>query len=92
MALDHGTPVIFNTGQGAQFTSTEWTERLKRAGVLISMDGQGSALDNVFVERLWCTVKYEDIYLRGYESPFELEQGPGGVPAVLQPPAAPHSP
>lgn len=75
MALAQGTPVIFNTDQGAQFTSIEWTERLKRAGVLISMDGRGRALDNVFVERLWRTVKYEDIYLRGYESPFALEEG-----------------
>ncbi|SFD93795.1 Integrase core domain-containing protein, partial [Thiohalospira halophila DSM 15071] len=54
---------------------TEWTQRLRQQGVLISMDGRGRALDNVFVERLWRTVKYEDIYLRGYETPAELEAG-----------------
>lgn len=74
-ALGRGVPVIFNTDQGAQFTSTEWTQRLRQQGVLISMDGRGRALDNVFVERLWRTVKYEDIYLRGYETPAELEAG-----------------
>ena len=74
-ALDQGQPLIFNTDQGAQFTSTEWIERLKAWDVLISMDGRGRALDNVFVERLWRTLKYEDIYLRGYDSPAALERG-----------------
>ncbi|WP_242477315.1 IS3 family transposase, partial [Halochromatium glycolicum] len=74
-ALSQGTPVIFNTDQGAQFTRHEWTQRLKRAGVLISLDGRGRALDNVFVERLWRTIKYEHLYLYGYETPAEVEQG-----------------
>jgi len=76
-ALDQGQPLIFNTDQGAQFTSTEWIERLKAWDILISMDGRGRALDNVFVERLWRTLKYEDIYLRGYDSPTALERGLG---------------
>ena len=76
-ALDQGQPLIFNTDQGAQFTSTEWIERLKAWDILISMDGRGRALDNVFVERLWRTLKYEDMYLRGYYSPAALERGLG---------------
>lgn len=74
-ALKLGCPEIFNTDQGAQFTALEFTGRLKQAGVRISMDGRGRALDNVFVERLWRTVKYEDIYLRDYETVSELEAG-----------------
>ncbi len=65
-ALQQGTPVIFNTDQGAQFTAGEFTALLTAAGVRISMDGRGRALDNVFVERLWRTVKYEHIYLVDY--------------------------
>jgi putative transposase len=67
-ALSRGRPEIFNTDQGVQFTSREFTGRLQAAGVAISMDGRGRALDNVFVERLWRTVKYEEIYLRDYAS------------------------
>lgn len=63
-ALDSAQPVVFNTDQGAQFTSDEFTGGLKRHAILISMDGRGRALDNVFIERLWRTLKYEDIYLR----------------------------
>ena len=63
-ALCITTPEIFNTDQGAQFTSTEFTNRLKAANVRISWDGRGRALDNIFVERLWCSVKYEDVYVR----------------------------
>lgn len=74
-ALSQGTPVIFNTDQGAQFSSREWTTRLQHAGVLISMDGRGRALDNVFVERLWRTLKYEDIYLHAYDTPAQLQHG-----------------
>ena len=74
-ALERGRPEIFNTDQGAQFTSTAFTSRLASCGVAISMDGRGRALDNVFVERLWRTVKYEDIYLRDYATPWEAEQG-----------------
>jgi putative transposase len=63
MALVQGCPEIFNTDQGVQFTSLAFTSRLERAGIAISMDGRGRALDNIFVERLWRTGKYEDIYL-----------------------------
>jgi putative transposase len=67
-ALSGGRPEIFNTDQGAQFTSQEFIARLQKGGVQISMDGRGRALDNVFVERLWRTVKYEEVYLRDYQS------------------------
>lgn len=62
----HGMPQAFNTDQGCQFTSTEWTEQLKRHGIRISMDGRGRALDNAFVERLWRSLKYEEVYRREY--------------------------
>jgi putative transposase len=62
----YGKPEIFNSDQGSQFTSTAFTDVLKRDGISISMDGRGRALDNIFVERLWRTLKYEDIYLKGY--------------------------
>lgn len=75
MALGRGEPVIFNTDQGAQFTSQEWLALLQSRDILISMDGRGRALDNVFVERLWRTVKYEDIYLRDYQTVGDLETG-----------------
>ena len=75
MALGRGEPVIFNTDQGAQFTSQEWVAQLQNRGILVSMDGRGRALDNVFVERLWRTVKYEDIYLRDYQTVPDLETG-----------------
>lgn len=65
-ALSRGTPKIFNTDQGSQFTSVEFTGVLESAGVSISMDGKGRALDNVFIERLWRSVKYEEIYLKAY--------------------------
>jgi putative transposase len=68
-ALRHGLPDIFNTDQGAQFTSDAFTSRLEARNILISMDGRGRALDNVFVERLWRTVKYEDVYLKDYCDP-----------------------
>jgi putative transposase len=61
-----GPPEIFNTDQGAQFTSEEWLETLKAAGVRISMDGKGRWVDNVFIERLWRSVKYEHVYLHAY--------------------------
>src|SRR4029077_11481312 len=66
-ALRGGRPEIFSTDQGGQFTAAAFTGRLESAGVAVSMDGRGRELDNVFVERLWRTVKYEDIYIRGYE-------------------------
>ncbi len=62
------TPQIFNTDQGAQYTSADFTGRLLDAGVRISMDGRGRALDNIFVERLWRSVKYEEVYLKDYQS------------------------
>lgn len=70
-----GAPRIFNTDQGAQFTSEAFTGVLKDHGVKISMDGKGRWVDNVFVERLWRSVKYEDVYLRAYETPADLRQG-----------------
>ena len=72
-----GAPQIFNTDQGAQFTSEAFTGVLKDNGVDISMDGKGRWVDNVFVERLWRSVKYEDVYLRAYETPTELRAGLG---------------
>ena len=65
---EHGTPEIFNTDQGCQFTSTEFTSVLLERGIKISMDGKGRCLDNVFVERLWRSVKYEEVYLKAYRS------------------------
>lgn len=67
-ALRLGRPEIFNTDQGSQFTSTAFTSILEAADIRISMDGKGRALDNIFVERLWRSVKYEDIYLKNYET------------------------
>jgi putative transposase len=74
-ALAWQQPEIFNTDQGAQFTSRAFTGVLEAADVAISMDGRGRALDNVFIERLWRSVKYENIYLQGYETAVELERG-----------------
>ena len=71
----YGKPEIFNSDQGSQFTSTAFTDVLIREGVKISMDGRGRALDNIFVERLWRTLKYEDIYLKGYGNMEELTLG-----------------
>jgi putative transposase len=76
-ALRRGRPEVFNTDQGVQFTAGAWTGRLESAGVAVSMDGKGRCLDNVFVERLWRTVKYEDIYLWGYEAVPQLQRGLG---------------
>jgi putative transposase len=74
-ALAQGHPEIFNTDQGAQFTALEFTRILAAADVRISMDGRGRALDNVFVERLWRTVKYEHVYLVDYGAVPDLEAG-----------------
>jgi putative transposase len=76
-ALRGGRPEIFNTDQGAQFTSRAFTERLRQGESQISMDGRGRALDNVFVERLWRSVKYEEVYLREYNTVREARQGLG---------------
>ena len=70
-----GRPDIFNSDQGVQFTATAFTARLERAPVRISMDGRGRAFDNIFVERLWRSLKYEDIYLHRYATAPELADG-----------------
>jgi putative transposase len=74
-ALEAKKPEIFNTDQGVQFTSNDFTERLESADVKISMDGRGRVFDNIFIERLWRTVKYENIYIRDYDTVIELHQG-----------------
>ena len=74
-ALTKGTPEIFNTDQGAQFTSEAFTEVLLDKNIAISMDGRGRALDNVFIESLWWTVKYEDIYPKSYSDGHVLHHG-----------------
>jgi putative transposase len=74
-ALRRGRPEIFNTDQGAQFTSLGFTEKLLEGGIRISMDGRGRALDNIFVERLWRSVKYEEVYLKDYGSVQEAIEG-----------------
>jgi len=74
-ALTKGNPSIFNTDQGAQFTSEAFTGVLLDKNIAISMDGRGRALDNVFIERLWWTVKYEDIYPRAYSDGHALHRG-----------------
>ena len=66
--MRYGTLEIFNTDQGSQFTSSEFTGQLKTNGIRISMDGKGCWRDNVFVERLWRTIKYDEVYLKAYES------------------------
>lgn len=76
-ALAKGRPEIFNTDQGSQFTSEEFTSELLSRGIQVSMDGRGRALDNVFVERLWRSVKYEDVYIHGYQTVPEAANGLG---------------
>ena len=71
----HGKPEIFNSDQGSQFTSDAFTGVLQREDIVISMDGRGRAFDNIFVERLWRSVKYEDVYLKGYATVGELMIG-----------------
>jgi putative transposase len=72
-ALAAATPEIFNSDQGSQFTAGAFTSRLEARGIAVSMDGRGRALDNVFVERLWRSVKYEEVYLRDYADGWEAE-------------------
>lgn len=71
----YGIPEIFNTDQGSQFTSTDFITVLKQNGIKISMDGKGRWMDNVFIERLWRSVKYEDVYLKEYRTVVALRQG-----------------
>jgi len=68
-------PAIFNTDQGSQFTSPEWTGRIEGLGIKVSMDGKGRFMDNIFIERLWRSLKYEDIYLKEYGTVSDLEIG-----------------
>jgi len=74
-ALDQATPLIWNSDQGSHFTSPQYTDLLLEANVQISMDGRGRALDNIFTERLWRTVKYEEVYLHDYANPREARAG-----------------
>ena len=76
-ALRTGRPKIVNTDQGSQFTSGDWIEELTEAGVAISMDGRGRAFDNIFTERLWRSVKYEEVYLKDYEVVDDARAGLG---------------
>src|SRR5580658_6506497 len=73
----HGTPKIFNTDQGAQFTSAAFTGRLEAAGIAISMDGRGRFMDNIFIERLWRSIKYEEVHLKAYADGREARAGIG---------------
>ena len=76
-ALSKGKPGIFNTGQGSQFTSAAFTGALLERGIQVSMDGKGRYLDNIFVERLWRSIKYEEVYLKAYKDGTEAKQGIG---------------
>ncbi|MFH1505274.1 MAG: DDE-type integrase/transposase/recombinase, partial [Candidatus Omnitrophota bacterium] len=67
-AITYGKPEIFNSDQGTQFTSKEFTQKLLDNKIRISMDGRGRVFDNIFIERLWRTVKYDNIYVQGYET------------------------
>lgn len=74
-ALLQAQPMIWNSDQGSHFTSPRYTDKLLTAGVQVSMDGKGRAIDNIFTERLWRTIKYEDVYLKDYASPREARLG-----------------
>ncbi|MEA3485926.1 MAG: IS3 family transposase, partial [Candidatus Aerophobetes bacterium] len=76
-ALTIATPEIFNSDQGSQFTSLAFIEQLKQKNIQISMDGRGRAMDNIFNERLWRSVKYEEVYLKDYQNVYEAKQGIG---------------
>ena len=80
-ALDKGQPEVFNSDQGSQFTSRDFTKKLLERGIAISMDGRGRALDNIFVERLWRSVKYEEVYLKDYE---RVPDAVAGIGAYLR--------
>ena len=71
----HGAPIILNSDQGSQFTSPAYIDKLKENGIKISMDGKGRALDNAITERFWRTIKWEDIYIKQYETPRDLRKG-----------------
>ena len=80
----HGKPEIFNTDQGSQFTGAAFTGVLANNGIAISMDGKGAWRDNVFVERLWRSVKYEEVYLRAYDSVSRGSRIDWSLPGLLQ--------
>ena len=80
----YGRPEIFNTDQGSQFTSDEFTDTLKRHGITISMDGKGRGMDNIFVERLWRSLKYEEVYLNAYATVAEAKTGIRCLAQLLQ--------
>lgn len=77
-ALRHGRPEVFNSDQGSQFTSEKFTGELEKRGIAVSMDGRGRCLDNIFIERLWRSLKYEEVYLHDYRLVPEAGQGIGG--------------
>ncbi|MBJ2154128.1 DDE-type integrase/transposase/recombinase [Paracoccus sp. IB05] len=77
-----GAPGIMKTDQGSQFTSFAWTDRLKRVGTRISMDGKGRCIDNVFIERLWRSLKYECVYLHAWETGSQAKSAIGNLPSV----------
>jgi len=77
VALKRSKPEIFNTDQGSQFTSADFLGALKGADIRISLDGRGRAFDNIMIERLWRGVKYEEVYLKGYQSVSEAREGLG---------------
>jgi putative transposase len=81
-ALKQAIPDIFNTDQGCQFTSVDFIKRLKEQEIQISMDSKGRAFDNIFTERLWRSVKYEDVYPQGYRTMMEAQTGQGGYPLI----------
>ena len=74
---NHGTPAIFNTDQGCQFTSEGFTDVINAHEIQISMDGKGRWMDNVFIERLWRSLKYEEVYLKAYDTASQAMQGIG---------------
>ena len=80
----YGCPEIFNTDQGSQFTAEVFTNTLRGNNIAISMDGKGRWMDNVFIERLWKSVKYEDIYLKAYASMAEVKNGLAQLLQILQ--------
>ena len=73
----YDAPEIMNSDQGSQFTSFVWTDRMKRAGTRISMDGKGRCIDNIFIERLWRSLKYECVYLHAWETGSQAKEGIG---------------
>ena len=91
-ALEQGKPQIFNTDQGSQFTRQEFTQALRQRGVKISMDGKGRYQDNILAERLWRTVKYEEVHLKAYNNVVETRRELGILLPVLQQPEASSGP